>query len=84
MSKLDKVFSNKLYCILSLCLIMFGIFLITIVLANYPSDLLSKLFSWIEGILYNLCKDSIPKFIYEPLLFGIYRIVSPLYSVKKY
>lgn len=81
MSKLDKVFSNKLYCILSLCLIMFGIFLITIVLANYPSDLLSKLFSWIEGILYNLCKDSIPKFIYEPLLFGIYRIVTYIISV---
>ena len=81
MSKLDKVFSNKLYCILSLCLIMFGIFLITIVLANYPSDLLSKLFSWIEGILYNLCEDNIPKFIYEPLLFGIYRIVTYIISV---
>lgn len=81
-SFLDKIFSNKLYCILSLCFIMFGIFLITIVLANYPSDLLSNLFSWLENIIYDFnIKYDIPKFIYEPLLFGVYRIVTYIISV---
>lgn len=81
-TKLDKIFSNKVYCILSLCLIMFGIFLITIVLANYPSDLLSKLFSSLETTLYNFMLNiNMPKLIYEPLLFGIYRIVTYIISV---
>ena len=42
-SFLDKLFTNKITCILLMLFIIFGIFLITIVLANYPSDLLSNI-----------------------------------------
>ena len=81
-SFLDKLFTNKFTAVVLMILIVFGIFLITIVLANYPSDLLSLLFTKIENVLYNLCiKFSIPEFIYEPLLFGVYRVVSFIVSV---
>ena len=81
-SFLDKLFTNKFTAVVLMILIVFGIFLITIVLANYPSDLLSLLFTKIENVLYNLCiKFSVPEFIYEPLLFGVYRVVSFIVSV---
>ena len=81
-SFLDKLFTNKITAIILMLLIVFGIFLITIVLANYPSDLLSLLVTKIENVLYNLCiKFSVPEFIYEPLLFGVYRVVSFIVSV---
>jgi len=79
---LDKLFSNKISTIMIMILIMFGIFFITIVLANYPSDLLSNLFVKIENYLYDFClKINVPKIIYEPLLFGIYRVVTFIISV---
>ncbi len=81
-SMLDKLFSNKIMTIILMILMMFGIFFITLVLANYPSELLSNIFIHIENILYNLCiKLNIPNIIYEPLLFGIYRIVTFIISV---
>lgn len=79
---LDKFFSNKLVTIILMFLIMFSIFFITIVLSNYPSELLSFVFSKIENILYNIViYFKVPQFIYEPLLFGIYRIVTFIVSV---
>lgn len=79
---LDKIFSNKIYVIFIMLLIMFGIFLITIVLANYPSDFLSMLFNKLEDYIYKLCINfKIPTFVYEPLLFGIYRVVTFIISV---
>lgn len=81
-SLLDKLFSNKISTVLIMILIMFGIFFITIVLANYPSELLGMLFTKIENILYNFClKINIPSIIYEPLIFGIYRVVTFIISV---
>ena len=70
MSKLDKIFSNKIYTIPLMLVMIFAIFLITIVLANYPSELLSKLFIYFENILFKLSNIlCIPKIIYEPLIF---------------
>ena len=81
-SLLDKIFSNKIYSIIMMTFIMFLIFLITITLANYPSDLLGELFNKFEYILYKLCLNfNIPKVIYEPILFGIYRVVTFIISV---
>lgn len=82
MSKLDKVFSNKIYTIPLMLVMIFAIFLITIVLANYPSELLSKLFIYFENILFKLSNIlCIPKIIYEPLIFGVFRVVSFIVSV---
>ena len=81
-SLLDNIFSNKILTVIMMCIIMFGIFFITIVLANYPSDLLSNLFNKIENILYSFSiNKNIPKIIYEPLIFGIYRVVTFIISV---
>ena len=81
-SLLDKIFSNKIYSIIMMTFIMFLIFLITITLANYPSDLLGELFNKFEYILYILCLNfNIPKVIYEPILFGVYRVVTFIISV---
>ncbi len=81
-SLLDKIFSNKIYSIIMMTFIMFLIFLITITLANYPSDLLGELFNKFEYFIYKLCLNfNIPKVIYEPILFGIYRVVTFIISV---
>ncbi len=79
---LDKLFSNKIITVFLMFIIMFIIFFITIILSNYPSELLSFIFSKIEIVIYNIVIHfKIPSFIYEPLLFGVYRVVSFIVSV---
>lgn len=81
-SNLDKLFSNKVYTIPFMLVMIFFIFLTTIVLANYPSELLSNLFAYIENLLFKISNIlCIPKIIYEPLIFGVYRVVSFIISV---
>lgn len=81
-SKLDKIFSHKIYTIPLMIIMIFMIFLITIVLANYPSELLSKIFIYGEKLLFKISNVlCIPKIIYEPLIFGVYRVVSFIVSV---
>ncbi len=82
MSFLDKLFKNKLCSISIMFLVLFCVFLITIVLANYPSELLSLIFSKIENLLLKGVKYlNVPHNIYEPLIYGIYRIVTLIISV---
>ena len=79
---IDKIFTKKVYALSIMFIIMFGIFFITIVLANYPSEALSYLFSKLEILLLSLIKYlKIPQYIYEPLIYGIYRVVSFIVSV---
>lgn len=79
---IDKIFSKKIYALPIMFTIMFGIFFITIVLANYPSELLSLIFNKFEICLVNLSNIlKIPSYIYEPIIYGIYRVVSFIVSV---
>ena len=79
---IDKIFSKKIYALPIMFMIMFGIFFITIVLANYPSELLSLIFNKFEIFLTNLVNVlKIPSYIYEPIIYGIYRVVSFIVSV---
>lgn len=79
---IDKIFSEKIYSLPIMFTIMFGIFFITIVLANYPSELLSLIFNKFEICLVNLSNIlKIPSYIYEPIIYGIYRVVSFIVSV---
>lgn len=79
---IDKIFSKKIYALPIMFIIMFGIFFITIVLANYPSELLSLIFNKVEICLVNLSNIlKIPSYIYEPIIYGIYRVVSFIVSV---
>ncbi len=79
---IDKIFSKKIYALPIMFIIIFGIFFITIVLANYPSELLSLIFNKFEICLVNLSNIlKIPSYIYEPIIYGIYRVVSFIVSV---
>ena len=81
-SFLDKLSTNKIISVIFMTLVLLTIFFITIVLANYPSELLSKMFNKIELLIYNCCiKYNVNKYIYEPLLFGIFRVVGFIISV---
>lgn len=81
-NKLDKILTSKIYAVPLMLLMLFMIFLITIVLANYPSELLSNLFIYIEKLLFKLSNIlNIPKLVYEPIIFGVYRVVSFIISV---
>lgn len=82
MSILDKFFSKKINALITMFFVIFGIFFITIVLANYPSELLSSIFSKIEVYLLKLVKLlNIKSYIYEPLIYGIYRVAGFIVSV---
>lgn len=79
---IDRIFTKKVYALSIMFIVMFGIFLITIVLANYPSDLLSLIFTKFENVLLDFSEYlKVPSYIYEPLIFGIYRVVSFIVSV---
>lgn len=81
-SKLDKLISSKYVGIPLFIFMMFIIFFITINLSNYPCELLGNIFNYIESLLVSFVnKICIPSFIYEPLIYGVYRIMSFIISV---
>lgn len=80
--KLDKLFTSKTTGFLIMFLLLLGVFWITIAGANVPSDLINKLlFSWEDSILAFLKNIGLPKSIYCPLVFGVYRVVAWVISV---
>lgn len=80
--KLDKLFTSKTTGFLIMFLLLLGVFWITIAGANVPSDLINKLlFSWEDNILAFLINIGLPKSIYGPLVFGVYRVVAWVISV---
>ena len=80
--KLDKLFTSKTTGFLIMFLLLIGVFWITIAGANVPSDLINKLlFSWEDNILAFLKNIGLPKSIYGPLVFGVYRVVAWVISV---
>lgn len=80
--KLDKLFTSKTTGFLIMFLLLLGVFWITIAGANVPSDLINKLlFSWEDNILSFLKNIGLPKSIYGPLVFGVYRVVAWVISV---
>ena len=81
-SFIDKIFSSKILALPLFILLIFILFYLTIVLANYPGELLSYLFDKLELFLLNLSTYlNLPTIIYEPLIFGIYRVISFVISV---
>ena len=80
--KIDKLLASRIigYPIMILALLV--IFWITITGANYPSQLLSDGLFWIEDKLVDFAKYiHAPKFIYEMLIFGVYRVLAWVVSV---
>lgn len=80
--KVDKILTSKLTGIPIMLCLLGVIFWLTIVGANYPSELLSK---WLFGFQDNLCRFfemiQLPEWFINMLVFGIYRTVAWIVSV---
>ena len=63
-------------------LLLFLIFWLTISGANFPSSLLSSGLFWVEDRLVDFAVlIQLPKAIYSPLIFGMYRVLAWVVSV---
>lgn len=79
---LDKILTNKLTGIPLMILMLMMIFWISIVGANYPSDFLFDIFNKFGQFLKDLCINiNISKFIYEPFLDGVYKVLTWVVAV---
>lgn len=81
-SPADKIITGKLTAYPAMLLMLLVVFWITISGANYPSELLSKGFGFIENAVYNfLVGTNIPMFLTELLCFGVLRVLGKVVSV---
>ena len=79
---LDKIITNKITGIPIMIIMLMIIFWISIVGANYPSNLLFNLFNSIGEYIKEVCINlNIPKLIYLPLLDGVYKVLTWVVSV---
>ncbi len=80
--KIDKILTGK-FTAFPVMLFLFAIVLwITLSLANYPADALSRLFSFFEGkiaALFDICH--VPAVIKNALIYGVYRTLSQVVAV---
>ncbi len=62
--------------------LLFAVFWLTIVGANYPSEALHAFFSSLEGKLMNgFCRLGVPESVREMLVYGLYRVLTWVVSV---
>lgn len=79
---IDKILTGKLTGIPAMLLLFAGIFWLTISGANYPSQLLSSSFSYLEQLLWSGCiAIGLPLWVCEMLCAGIFRVVGWIVSV---
>lgn len=80
--KIDKILTNKITGIPIMLLLLMFIFWLTIVGANYPSDLLFKFLFWIGDGLYNFLEFiHIPTWVNTMLIMGIYKVLAWVVAV---
>ncbi len=80
--KLDHLFTSKATGFPIMFLLLFLIFWLTISGANFPSSLLSSGLFWVEDRLVDFAISiQLPKAIYSPLIFGMYRVLAWVVSV---
>ena len=80
--KLDRLFTSKVTGFPIMFLLLFLIFWLTISGANFPSSLLSSGLFWVEDRLVDFAiLIQLPKAIYSPLIFGMYRVLAWVVSV---
>ena len=81
-NNLDSLLTNKITGIPIMIIMLMILFWISIVGANYPSDLLFNLFNRFGDLLKDFCINvNIPKFVYLPLLDGVYRVLTWVVAV---
>lgn len=80
--KIDKVLTNKWVGFPIMIAMLLIVFWLTITGANYPSQMLSDFFFWIEEKLVAFSEwAGVPEKIYEMLIFGVYRVLAWVVSV---
>lgn len=80
--KIDKILTNKWSGIPIMLGLLFIIFWITMIGANYPSSLLSQFFHWIEGYLTAFFTwMQTPHWLYGICVEGIYRTLTWVIAV---
>ena len=80
--KIDKILTSKKFGIPIMLLFLALIFWITIIGANYPSQLLFKLFSFIqEKLLIKATTFGVPRWISSMMILGVYQTVTWIISV---
>lgn len=78
----DKILTSKRFGIPIMILILCVVFWITIVGANYPSELLSNMFDWLQTpLLVFLQYISLPQPLINCIVFGIYKTLAWVISV---
>ena len=78
----DRIFTSRLWGIPVMILLVAMIFWLTIVGANYPSDLLSQGFNRLEPLLHSLLlKTGMGVFFADMLTYGLYRVLAWIISV---
>ena len=80
--RLVWIFTSKRTGFPIMFLMLLLVFWITICGANYPSQLLSDGLFWVEDKLVLAVQAAgVPKMIYEPLIYGVYRVAAWVISV---
>ena len=80
--RIDKVLTSRVLGFPIMLALLALVFFITITGANYPSQLLSDVLFKVQDKLIGFCISvSVPEFIYEPLLLGVYRVLAWVISV---
>ena len=75
--QIDKVLTSRVLGFPIMLTLLALVFFITITGANYPSQLLSDVLFKVQDKLIGFCISvSVPEFIYEPLLLGVYRVLA--------
>ncbi len=80
--KIDKILTGKITGFITMLALLLMIFWITIVGANYPSEILSNIFTSLEAPIYNLMLSiHIPAVVADMLVYGVYHILTWIISV---
>ena len=80
--KIDKILTSKIWGIPIMLCMLFVVFYLTIVGANYPSSCMFSFFSYLENpIIHFLEWLSLPNFLIDLLVNGIYRTLYWVVSV---
>ncbi len=80
--KIDRFVTGKVTGIPVMLLLLLGVLWLTVVGANYPSQLLSSALFSLEMPLFHLLENlHLPLFMVQPLVFGVYRVLSWVVSV---
>ena len=78
----DRFFTGSTTGIPVMLLLLFAVFWLTIVGANYPSEILHSFFASLEELLMKgLCWLGAPEGVREMLVYGLYRVLAWVVSV---